>query len=65
MANLRFGQAVRAHRYMCARHDLGVRTSFDVVGVVTVIDPPDNPEHSDDYARVRFYPQGTKVEVQE
>lgn len=64
VANLRFGQAVRAHRYMCARHDLGVRTSFDVVGVVTVIDPPDNPETSDDYARVRFYPAGTKVEVQ-
>ncbi len=62
VANLRFGQAVRAHRYMCARHDLGFTTSFDALGVVSVIEPPDNP---DAYARVRFYPKGTKVEAGE
>jgi hypothetical protein len=62
VSNLRFGQAVRAHRYMCARHNLGFTTSFDALGVVTVIEAPDDP---DDYARVRFYPKGTKVEVRE
>lgn len=64
VSNLRYGQAVRAHRYMCARHGLGWVTSFDALGVVTVIEaPPVNGP--DDYARVRFYPQGTKVEVPE
>lgn len=58
VANLRFGQAVRAHRYMCARHNLGFTTSFDALGVVTVIEAP---EDSNEYARVRFYPRGTKV----
>lgn len=60
VANLRYGQAVQAHRYMCARHGLGFSMSFDALGVVTVIEPAENP---DDYARVRFYPKGTKVEA--
>jgi len=62
VSNLQYGQAVRAHRYMCARHSLGWVTSFDAMGVVTMIEPPENPN---DYARVRFYPKGTKVEVHE
>jgi hypothetical protein len=60
VADLRFGQAVQAHRYMCARHNLGFSIGFDAIGVVSVIEPPENPN---DYARVRFYPKGTKVEV--
>ena len=62
VSNLRFGQAVRAHRYMCARHNLGFSASFDVLGLVTVIEPAEDPAG---YARVRFFPQGTKVEVRE
>ncbi len=62
VSNLRFGQAVRAHRYMCARYNKGFSVGFDAIGLVTVIEPPDDPA---DYARVRFYPKGTKVQVQE
>jgi len=60
VSNLRFGQAVRAHRYMCARYNKGFSVGFDAIGLVTVIEPPDNPN---DYARVQFYPKGTRVEV--
>jgi len=62
VSNLRFGQAVLAHRYMCARYNKGFSAGFDAIGLVTVIEPPDNPA---DYARVRFYPKGVKVQVQE
>ena len=62
VSNLRFGQAVRAHRYMCARYNKGFSVGCDAIGLVTVIEPPDDPA---DYARVRFYPKGTKVQVQE
>lgn len=62
VSNLRFGQAVRAYRYMRARYNMGFTTGFDALGLVTVIEPP---EDSADYARVRFYPAGTKVQVQE
>lgn len=60
VSNLRYGQAVKAHRYMSARYDLGFTTSFDALGVVTVVEPSEDP---DDYARVQFYPKGAKVEV--
>ena len=60
VSNLRFGQAVRAHRYMCARYNKGFSAGFDAIGLVTVIEPPDDPA---DYARVQFYPKGTPIEL--
>jgi len=62
VCNLRFGQCVKAHRVAAARYDLGSGISFDPLGLVTVIEPPEDP---DDYAYVRFFPQGTKVQPQE
>ena len=62
MSNLRFGQAVRAHRYMCARYRKGFSVSFDGIGIVTVIEPSDDPA---DYARVQFYPRGPLVKVKD
>lgn len=60
VSNLRFGQAVKAHRVACIRHNLGFHVSFDVLGLVTVIDPSPNCE---DYARIRFFPMGTRLEA--
>lgn len=60
--NLRYGQCVKARRVAAARYGLGFTIGFDVLGLVTVIEPPENP---DDYAHVRFFPMGTKVEPQE
>ncbi len=60
--NLRFGQAVKAHRVAAARYKLGFSTSFDVLGLVSVIEPATNP---DEYAYIRFFPQGTKLEPKE
>ena len=61
-SNLRYGQAVRAHRYMCARYNKVFSAGFDVMGIVTVIEPADDPA---DYARVQFYPRGTLVKVKD
>lgn len=61
-SNVRFGQAVKAHRVACARYGLGFNLSFDVLGLVTVIEPATDP---DDFAWIRFYPTGTKVEAKE
>jgi hypothetical protein len=62
VCNLRFGQCVQAYRVAAARFGWGFSHSFDPLGRVTVIEPPDDP---DDYARVRFFPKGTKVEPKE
>jgi len=59
-SNLRYGQAVLAHRYMCARYNKGFSAGFAVIGLLTLIEPADD---SVDYARVRFYPKGTPFEV--
>lgn len=61
-ANLRYGQCVKAFRVAAARYGLAFSMGFDVLGLVTVIEPPENP---DDYAYVRFFPKGMKVEPQE
>lgn len=62
VCNLSFGQCVQAYRVAAARFGWGFSQSFDPLGRVTLIDPPIDP---DDYARVRFYPKGTKVEPKE
>ena len=62
VANLRYGQAVKAHRVTCARYQLGFSLGFDVLGLVTVIKPH---KEEGDYARVQFYPHGTVVEPKE
>lgn len=62
VSNLRFGQAVKAFRVAAARAGLGYSSGFDVLGFVTVIEPADGPE---DYARIRFFPNGTRLEPQE
>jgi len=62
VANLRFGQAVKAHRVACVRHRLGFHLSFDVPGLVTVIEPA---KDGDGYARIQFFPAGTKLETRE
>jgi len=61
-ANLSFGQCVKAHRVAAARYGIGFTIGFDILGLVTVIEPEENP---DDYARVKFFPKGTKFQQQE
>jgi|GEM_PF-828373 len=61
VANLRFGQAVKAHRVACARYGLGFHTSFDIPGYLTIIEPAQNA--LDNYATIRFYPDSMKAEV--
>ena len=43
-------------------YGLGLSLSFDVLGLVTVIEPAEDP---DDYAHIRLFPKGTVVEPQE
>jgi len=61
VANLRYGQAVKAHRVACLKYDKGFSLNFDVPGFVTVIEPA--ADASVDYARVQFYPGGTRLEA--
>jgi len=61
VGNLRYGQAVKAHRVACLKYDKGFSVGFDVPGFVTVIEPA--ADASVDYARIRFLPGGTKLEV--
>jgi len=63
VANLRFGQAVKAHRVTCVNHGLGFHLSFDIPGFVTLIEPAEDA--TADFARIRFYPNGTKLVPQE
>ncbi|MBM4017149.1 MAG: hypothetical protein FJ288_02285 [Planctomycetes bacterium] len=58
VANLRFGQVAKAHRVAAARYGLGFSVGWDVLGLVTVIEPP---EDSEDYAYLRFLPASAKV----
>lgn len=62
VANLSYGQAVKAHRVACIKHRLGFHVGFDVPGLVTVIEP-----HKEEggYARVRFYPRDVKLQPKE
>ncbi len=62
VTNVRFGQAVKSRRVASARFGLPFDMSFDPLGLVTVIEPPTDP---DDYAYVRFFPRGTKIEPAE
>lgn len=59
VANLRYGQAVKAHRVTCIKYGLGFHVGFDVPGLVTVIEPA---REEDGYARIAFHPMGTKLE---
>jgi hypothetical protein len=58
VCNLRFGQCVKAYRVAAARFGWGFSLSFDLLGCVSVIDPPEEP---DGYAFIRFFPTETKV----
>lgn len=60
--NLSYGQCVKAYRVAAARYRLGFTLSFDPLGMVTLIEPAEDP---DDYAHIRFFPKGTVVEPQE
>ena len=62
VTNLRFGQAVKAYRVAAARYGLPFSIGFDPLGLVSVVEPAAT---ADDYAWVRFFPKGTKVEPQE
>lgn len=62
VANLRFGQAVKAHRVACVRHHLGFHLSFDVPGLVAVIEPA---KDGDGYALIQFFPAGTKLDARD
>lgn len=59
VSNLRYGQAVKAHRVTCIKYDLGFHVGFDVPGLVTVIEPA---RDQGGYARVQFHPMGTRLE---
>ena len=61
VANLRFGQAVKAHRVACARYGLAFQTGFDIPGFLTVIEPAQDATRN--YATVSFYPDTMKAEV--
>jgi len=58
VCNLRFGQCVKAYRVAAARFGWGFSLSFDPLGRVTVIEPPEEP---DGYAFIRFFPKDTKL----
>jgi hypothetical protein len=62
VCNLRYGQCVKAFRVAAARYGLPFSMGFDPLGLVTVVEPAHTP---DEYAYVRFFPKGTKVEPQE
>lgn len=62
VTNVRYGQAVKAYRVAAARYNLPFTIGFDPLGLVTVVEPAENP---DDYAYVRFFPKGMKVGPQE
>ena len=59
VSNLRYGQCVKAFRVAAARFGLPFSLGFDPLGLVTVIEPAEDP---DDYAYVQFFPKGTQVE---
>lgn len=56
--NLSYGQCVRAYRVAIARYNLPFSCNFEPMAVVSAIELA---EHPDDYARVTFYPRGTKL----
>lgn len=58
VSNLRYGQCVKARRVAAARFGVGFTMGFDVLGLVAVIEPPENP---DDYAYLRLFPKGTPI----
>lgn len=62
VANIRFGQAVKAHRVAAARFGLGFTLGFDLPGLVSVIEPGEEP---DGYAWIKFFPRNTKLQPQE
>lgn len=62
VGNLSYGQCVRAFRVAIARYNLPFSRNFEPMAVVSVIEPA---EHPDDYARVTFFPKGTKLEPAE
>lgn len=53
VANIKFGQAVKAYRVAAARFNLGFTLGFDILGLNTVIEPAKTP---DEYAWIAFYP---------
>ena len=60
--NLRFGQCIKARRVAAAMFRLPFSLSFDPLGLVSVVEPA---EGSDDYAFIRFFPKGTKLQPAE
>ncbi len=62
VANIRFGQAVKAHRVAAARFGLGFTLGFDLPGLVSVIEPGEEP---DGYAWIKFFPRNTKLQPRE
>jgi len=59
VANVRYGQAVKAHRVACLKYGLGFSLGFDVPGLVTVIEPA--ADAGANYAHIYFYQAGTKL----
>lgn len=62
VCNLRYGQCVKAFRVAAARYGLPFSMGFDPLGLVSLVEPAENP---DEYAFVRFFPKGMKLEPQE
>lgn len=58
VANIKFGQAVKAYRVAAARYGLGFTLGFDILGLNTVIEPAKTP---DEYAWIAFYPADAKL----
>lgn len=58
VSNIRYGQAVKAYRVAAARYGLGFTLSFDLPGLVTVIEPG---QTGNDYAWIAFYPGNAKL----
>ena len=58
VANIKFGQAVKAYRVAAARYNLGFTLGFDILGLNTVIEPAKTP---DEYAWIAFYPADVKL----
>jgi len=58
VGNVSLGHCVRAFCVAIARYNIPFSRGFEPMAVVSVIEPA---EHPDDYARVPFYPRGTRL----
>lgn len=62
IANVSFGQCVKAYRVAVVRFNVPFMLSFEPQGLATSIEPASD---YNEFARIRFFPNGTKVRAVE